>query len=149
MQTGRHKRKELQYSVVNSHLCYTDGSLFGDFESGAGFAIFQNKVSKRLGYDGRIEMQITETALYDTYRSYYLQSTPICQAEVWAIGKACDFILDNFERLKIKNLAFMVDSQGSLAKLFAKQIILSKLENQLNLDILRLTLVTIWTPIRT
>ena len=64
-------------------------------------------------------MQINETALYDTYRSYYLQSTPICQAEVWSIGKACEYILDNFERLKIKNLAFMVDSQGSLAKLFA------------------------------
>ena len=61
-----------------SHLCYTDGSLYGDFESGAGFAIFQNKTSKRMGYDGRVEMQVNETALYDTYRSYYLLSTPIC-----------------------------------------------------------------------
>ena len=102
-----------------SHLCYTDGSLSGDYESGAGFAIFQHKTTYWTNYQGERETHIEAKPLYDTYRSYYLYQSPICSAELFAIGKASDYILDNLDRLKVRNLAFMVDSQGALQKLFA------------------------------
>ena len=70
-------------------------------------------------YKGERDWKIEEVALHNTYRSYYLYQTPICSAELFAIGKGCDYILDNFDTLKVKNLAFMVDSQGALQKLFA------------------------------
>ena len=84
-------------------------------------------------YKGERDWKIEEVALHETYRSYYLYQTPIGSAELFAVGKACDYILDNLERLKVKNLAFMVDSQGALQKLFAPFIQSNQVKSKINM----------------
>ena len=107
---------------------YTDGSLHEDFSSGGGFALYKNQWKLHQGLHGP-EWYMEEKEVKESFNAFYLYRSPIYQCEIWTILKACQYILDNHTKLRIKSVTFFVDSHAAILSLFSP-FIKSKLVNQ-------------------